>query len=120
MFYTHSHVNNHHKHSYNFRQVFFFLPSSLKAQVSLNHFLASCPSLKVKTKLHLLPQSELWINEAMSANALSKLGRNTVRMTSFWRRKFQPSHNTAGLKGRWSHLWVDLEDSFVESSANGS
>lgn len=69
MFYTHSHVNNHHKHSYNFRQVFFFLPSSLKAQVSLNHFLASCPSLKVKTKLHLLPQSELWINEAMSAKS---------------------------------------------------
>ena len=56
----------------------------------------------------------------MSANALSKLGRNAVRMTSFWRREFQTSHNTAGVKGRWSHLWVDLEDSFVESSTNGS
>lgn len=44
----------------------------------------------------------------MSANALSKPGRNAVRMTSFWRMKFQTSHNPAGVKGRWSHLWVDL------------
>ena len=83
MFYTHSHVNNHHKHSYHFRQVFFFLPWTLKAQVSLNHFSASFPSLKVKTKLHLLPQSELWINEAMSAKSF-RIQMYSLKLKSYF------------------------------------